>query len=623
MKSSVKLIPMIVLFCIAGVFAEDWPQYLGPSRNSISAQKGILRSWPENGPEVLWTVTLGRGFGGPVVCAGKVYLLDRDDKVGDNLRCFDLSNGKELWNFAYNAPGSVSHPGSRSVPTVDGNNVYSCGPYGDLYCTSINTHKPVWNKNIWKDFGGDRIPMWAITQNPLIYGDLLILASQAPQAGVVAYEKLTGNVKWTTPSLGGVGYVSPAIVKVSGHDHLVMITAPGAGFGFGMPGGFGGGRGGFSGASGGSAAGVTGTKDPGLFSSEHFSMTAFSCKIPNGKYLAKLYFAETYEGITAPGQRVFSFNVQGKEFKDFDIWVKAGGPKRAYVESVPVEVTNGEFRIVFTPKVENPAINAIEILPQAENTASPTTTIRIKAGSPASFTDSNGQVWQPDQGFEGGMTNPMTGGGSGGSFGGAPGGAGGFGGGRGGPGGGKVVGIDPLTGKTLWEYTNWQCMIPVPSAVDAGEGRVLITGGYRAGAAMIKIEKKEDGSYGVTELYKTVEFGAHTQPPILYNGYFYAQYTINERSDGLVCMSIDGQVKWKTGRSPAFNKGGSVLADGLLLSVDGSTTLYLIEPDPSGFKPLASAVLLEQGENWAPIALVDGKLLIRDQSQLKCVKVAQ
>jgi hypothetical protein len=140
---------------------------------------------------------------------------------------------------------------------------------------------------------------------------------------------------------------------------------------------------------------------------------------------------------------------------------------------------------------------------------------------------------------------------------------------------------------------------------------------------MIKVEKKADGSYGVAELFKTVDFGAHTQPPIMYKDHFYAQYTINERSDGLVCMSMDGKIKWKTGDEPAFNKGGSILVDGLLLSTDGNKMLYLIDPDPSGFKPLASAELLEQGENWAPIALVDGKLLIRDQKNLKCVAVAK
>jgi len=189
--------------------------------------------------------------------------------------------------------------------------------------------------------------------------------------------------------------------------------------------------------------------------------------------------------------------------------------------------------------------------------------------------------------------------------------------------GGSVNGIDPLSGKVLWTYSGWQCSIPVPHAVDAGEGRILITGGYSAGAAMLKVEKKQDGSYEVTELFKNPDFGAHTQPPILYKDNFYAQYTINERSDGLVCMSMDGQVKWKTGEDPLFNKGGMILVDDLLLSTDGNKMLYLIQPDPSGFKPLASVELMEEGENWAPLALVDGKLFIRDQKQLKCLKVNQ
>jgi hypothetical protein len=149
---------------------------------------------------------------------------------------------------------------------------------------------------------------------------------------------------------------------------------------------------------------------------------------------------------------------------------------------------------------------------------------------------------------------------------------------------------------------------------------------------MIKIEKKADGSFGVKELYKNPDFGSHTQNPVLYNGNFYAQYTTNERKDGLVCMSIDGQIKWKTGRSPLFDKGGMILADGLLLSTDGSKKLYLIEPDPSAFKPIASADLLDVAsgtdtrfgtQNWAPLALANGKLLIRDQSRLMCVKVAK
>jgi outer membrane protein assembly factor BamB len=424
MKAKAKLITIVVSLSVAYAFAADWPGYLGPKRNSTSVEKGLLRTWPKEGPKVLWTAPVGIGYGGPAVSGGKVYLLDRDDTVGDKLRCLDLSNGTELWNFAYDAPGKFNHPGSRSTPIVDGNNVYTCGPLGDLYCVNTTTHKPVWNKNIWKDFGGTELPVWAITQNPFIYGNLLIVAPQTSQVSVVAYDKLTGDVKWKSAVLfGKVGYVSPSIVKVGGEDHLVMITA------------------------------------------------------------------SLGRGRTASG--------------------------------------------------------------------------------------------------------------------------------------GTANGIDPLSGKVLWTYSNWQCSIPVPHAVDAGQGRVLLTGGYSAGAAMIKVEKKADGSYGVTELFKTIDFGSHTQPPVLYKDHFYSHYTINERSDGLVCMGMDGQIKWKTGDSPAFNKGGSILADGLLLSVDGNKRLYLIEPDPSGFKPLASAELLEQGENWAPIALVDGKLLIRDQKNLKCLKVSQ
>ena len=423
MKPRTGLAAVLVSLSVAWVFAADWPGYLGPKRDGTSTEKGLLRTWPKEGPKVLWTAPVGIGYGGPAVSAGKVYLLDRDDAVGDTLMCLDLSSGKELWRFAYDAPGKFDHAGSRTTPSVDGDNVYTCGPLGDLYCISTTTHKPVWNKNVWKDFDGGQLPRWAVTQNPLIYRNLVIVASQTSEAGVVAYDKLTGDVKWKSPALSGaVGYVSPSVVKVGGDDHLVMIMA-----------------------------------------AKGFGRTA---------------------------------------------------------------------------------------------------------------------------------------------------------------GGGSVSGLDPLTGKVLWTYGNWQCGIPVPHAVDAGEGRVLITGGYSAGAALIKVEKKADGSFGVTELFKNANFGAHTQPPIVYKDHFYAQYTINERSDGLVCMSMDGQIKWKTGDEPAFNKGGSVLADGLLLSTDGDKKLYLIEPDPSGFKPLASAELLASGENWAPIALADGKLLIRDQKSLKCVAVA-
>ncbi len=110
---------------------------------------------------------------------------------------------------------------------------------------------------------------------------------------------------------------------------------------------------------------IANTKSPGIYQSENYSMTAFSEPLPNGKYTVRLHFSETYEGITGAGQRVFSYNVEGKDFKDFDIWVKAGGFARAYIETVEVEIKDGKLDITFTPQIENPQINGIEIIPKA------------------------------------------------------------------------------------------------------------------------------------------------------------------------------------------------------------------------------------------------------------------
>jgi alpha-galactosidase len=108
---------------------------------------------------------------------------------------------------------------------------------------------------------------------------------------------------------------------------------------------------------------VANTKNPALYRSERYGMTAFSLPLANGKYMVNLHFAETYEEMTAAGLRVFSFNVAGHAFKDFDLFVKAGGLQRAYVESVLVEITGGKLDITFTPSVENPEINGLEIIP--------------------------------------------------------------------------------------------------------------------------------------------------------------------------------------------------------------------------------------------------------------------
>jgi alpha-L-fucosidase len=108
---------------------------------------------------------------------------------------------------------------------------------------------------------------------------------------------------------------------------------------------------------------IENTVDAGLYRTERWGMSSFSQSLSNGKYVVKLHFAETYDGIGGPTQRVFSFNVQGHEFENFDVWTKAGGPRRAYVETVNVDIVNGKLEITFDSGTDNPEINGIEIIP--------------------------------------------------------------------------------------------------------------------------------------------------------------------------------------------------------------------------------------------------------------------
>jgi hypothetical protein len=118
---------------------------------------------------------------------------------------------------------------------------------------------------------------------------------------------------------------------------------------------------------------VTGTETPEIYRSERYSMNFYNVKVPNGNYTLKLHFSEDYEGITDPKDRIFTYAVKDgdaktgktiKEVRDFSPWKAAGAQYKAYIDDVPVSVTNGQITITFTPQVENPQINAIEIIPK-------------------------------------------------------------------------------------------------------------------------------------------------------------------------------------------------------------------------------------------------------------------
>jgi len=204
--------------------ATPWNQYLGPNRDATISGTEILRSWNEKGPKELWSFSLGEGFGGAAIYGKEVFILDRIKGETDIMRCIDLAKGKEKWNFAYEAKGEIPYPGSRTVPTVDDDHIWSVGPHGDIYCFDKLSGKPVWNHSFLEDFDRE-LTTWGVSQAPLIYGDLIIVAPDGNKAGVVAYEKTKGELVWKTrPLTGHPTHVSPTLASFGGVDQVIVIS---------------------------------------------------------------------------------------------------------------------------------------------------------------------------------------------------------------------------------------------------------------------------------------------------------------------------------------------------------------------------------------------------------------
>jgi outer membrane protein assembly factor BamB len=225
LETNMKL--FIAGLVVCGTFgilvAADWPQFLGPDRDNVSSETGLVKTFGKEGPKKLWTIDVGPGFGGAAIEGGMVYILDRVGEKGDVLRCLDLATGEEKWSYAYDAPGKCQFSGSRSTPLVDKDYVYTIGMMGDMNCISKTTHKPVWTRQLLKEFGG-QLPTWAVSQSPVAYKDTIIVAPLSKTAGVVALSRDKGAVVWKSDPIGTMQYPSPYVTTIDGVDQVIMIS---------------------------------------------------------------------------------------------------------------------------------------------------------------------------------------------------------------------------------------------------------------------------------------------------------------------------------------------------------------------------------------------------------------
>ena len=232
------MIAIAFLFvCAASLPAEDWPQWMGPQRDNVWRETGILQKFPADGPKVLWRVPVAGGYAGPAVAGGRVYMtdyvtsenvkvdnFDRKQFSGtERVLCLDAETGKEIWKHEYPVTYNISYPaGPRCTPNVDDGKVYTLGAEGDLICFDAATGSIVWSRNLPAEYD-TKTALWGYAGHPLIDGDKLICVAGGRGSHAVALNKRTGAELWRSLTSTEQGYSPPTIIEAAGVRQLILF----------------------------------------------------------------------------------------------------------------------------------------------------------------------------------------------------------------------------------------------------------------------------------------------------------------------------------------------------------------------------------------------------------------
>jgi len=190
-----------ILLASVTVLGSDWPQFRGTSRDNISTETGLLRTWPAKGPKVLWKIPVCEGYAGAAIKDGRIYLNDYNATKKEHLvRCISIADGKDIWQWSYPVEVRPSHGITRTVPAVGQKLVFSLDPKCRFHALDIKTGKLVWQKNLVQEYKAT-IPGWYAGQNPLLDGDRVIIATGG-DALVIAFDQVTGKEIWRGPNPG-------------------------------------------------------------------------------------------------------------------------------------------------------------------------------------------------------------------------------------------------------------------------------------------------------------------------------------------------------------------------------------------------------------------------------------
>lgn len=228
---------LCLMTCSAGLLADDWSQWMGPNRDNVWRESGLLEKFPEGGPKVLWRTPIAGGYAGPAVANGRVFITDyvtsenvkvdnfkRNAFTGtERVHCLDEATGKVIWSHEYPVTYSISYPaGPRCTPNVEGNRVWTLGAEGRLLCFDVDSGDVVWSKNLKQEYGA-KSPLWGYAAHPLIDGEKLLTLAGGNGSHIVALNKATGDEIWRSLTSPEQGYSPPTIIRHAGVRQLILL----------------------------------------------------------------------------------------------------------------------------------------------------------------------------------------------------------------------------------------------------------------------------------------------------------------------------------------------------------------------------------------------------------------
>ena len=230
----------LLVIAAAPARGDDWPQWMGPNRDGMWRERGLVQTIPAAGLPVVWRVAVKAGYAGPAVADGRIYLLDYDRRDGEitnnpggrtnlsgseRVLCLDAATGTLLWKHEYDCPYSISYAsGPRCTPTVADGRVYTLGAEGNLFCLDATSGAVRWSKDFKKDYGAPT-PIWGFCGHPLVLGQSLICLVGGEGSVAVAFDKDTGAELWRAVSASETGYCPPTMIESAGVRQLMIWDA--------------------------------------------------------------------------------------------------------------------------------------------------------------------------------------------------------------------------------------------------------------------------------------------------------------------------------------------------------------------------------------------------------------